>query len=589
MKYKLYVDLCSDLDHYMVSPAILFNPPQKSSDRITTIGIDSGLLCDFSHSFCASGCVQGMNELPSGRIRGGFTQEFPNILVGFEMIGNVEFSSFDHDRCSRIHSTSASSIRVCQPLPVARNDSTTSRDRRMVMRSLVTAERGRPTRFNFANSASVSGKASGSDIAAAVMAASSSGVLSRIFRPDLVVKYFCIVSLLPVIGFAQTDDAPSIGAIHEGHKKQPLIQRHQPAHSWFAVIFAIIYPDHCGIPFKLIRQSHRYAVLGYIGSVFGWIKGNLHANNCTYINYLIQVISVCTFDKPSIQAYPSHATDTSVVGTANPDGAAIGREPYSLAAIFSSDVPLMAGRAGKPKGLPVLHRICSPVSVCHHFLQRVMAVNNPQMEHIMTNTNSGAFAPVVFQFQSTNIRTFADDNGEPWFCANDVCEVLGYANSRQAVQKNCLEKGVSKRDTLTGGGNQELTFINEGNLYRLIVKSRKPEAEKFEQLVMDEILPTIRKTGSYHKQESLPPITADQIEKLIEKQLRKSLPNPDCLLPPDQAKEIMNRLDRLGKMFHPFSDQFSDVMGVIRALRGCNPKLGLEQPGYKAVIEPKSK
>lgn len=40
MKYKLYVDLCSDLDHYMVLPAILFNPPQKSSDRITTIGID---------------------------------------------------------------------------------------------------------------------------------------------------------------------------------------------------------------------------------------------------------------------------------------------------------------------------------------------------------------------------------------------------------------------------------------------------------------------------------------------------------------------------------------------------------------------
>lgn len=211
----------------------------------------------------------------------------------------------------------------------------------------------------------------------------------------------------------------------------------------------------------------------------------------------------------------------------------------------------------------------------------------------MTNINSGAFAPVVFQFQSTSIRTIADDNGEPWFCANDVCEVLGYANPRQAIQKNCLEKGVSKRDTLTGGGNQELTFINEGNLYRLIIKSRKPEAEKFEQLVMDEILPAIRKTGSYqHRPESLPAITADQIEKLIQKQLQKSLPvsqSNDCLLLPDQAKEIMDRLNRLASMFHPFSDQFSDVMGVIRALRGRNPKLGMEQPGFKAVIESRNR
>ncbi len=82
-------------------------------------------------------------------------------------------------------------------------------------------------------------------------------------------------------------------------------------------------------------------------------------------------------------------------------------------------------------------------------------------------------------------------------------------------------------------------------------------------------------------------ITADQIEKLIQKQLQKSLPVKvahDCLLPPDQTKEIMDRLDRLGKMFHPFSDQFLDVLGVIRALRGCNPKLGLEELGYRKVI-----
>ena len=104
---------------------------------------------------------------------------------------------------------------------------------------------------------------------------------------------------------------------------------------------------------------------------------------------------------------------------------------------------------------------------------------------------------IQFRFNAQEVRTVADDKGEPWFLANDVCAVLGYANPRQAIQKNCKERGVSKRDTPTSSGIQAMTFINEGNLYRLIVKSRKPEAEKFEQLVMEEILPTIRKTGRY--------------------------------------------------------------------------------------------
>lgn len=109
----------------------------------------------------------------------------------------------------------------------------------------------------------------------------------------------------------------------------------------------------------------------------------------------------------------------------------------------------------------------------------------------MTSLNS------VFSFQSTAVRTIADERGEPMFSAADVCAILGYRNSRDAVAKHCRERGVAKRDTPTESGNQEMTFINEGNLYRLIVKSRKPEAVAFEQWVMEEVLPAIRKTGSY--------------------------------------------------------------------------------------------
>lgn len=103
----------------------------------------------------------------------------------------------------------------------------------------------------------------------------------------------------------------------------------------------------------------------------------------------------------------------------------------------------------------------------------------------------------VFNFNSNPVRVVADEKGEPWFLANDVCAILDYANPRQAIAKNCRQGGVSKRDTPTESGNQEMTYINEGNLYRLIIKSRKPEAEPFESWVCDEVLPTIRKTGSY--------------------------------------------------------------------------------------------
>ncbi|NOT67141.1 MAG: hypothetical protein HOP04_02220 [Methylophilaceae bacterium] len=98
------------------------------------------------------------------------------------------------------------------------------------------------------------------------------------------------------------------------------------------------------------------------------------------------------------------------------------------------------------------------------------------------------------------------DNGVAWFCAEDVCAVLGYVNSRKTVDDHCRLKGVTKRDTLTAGGMQVMSFINEPNLYRLIMKSRKPEAEKFESWVMEEVLPTIRRTGGYQIPAPLPQI-----------------------------------------------------------------------------------
>lgn len=109
----------------------------------------------------------------------------------------------------------------------------------------------------------------------------------------------------------------------------------------------------------------------------------------------------------------------------------------------------------------------------------------------------------IFNFNNTAIRTLLDEQGEPLFCAKDVCDVLDYSNTSKAISDHCREKGITKRYTLTEKGEQEMTFINEGNLYRLIIKSNKPQAEPFEAWVCDDVLPTIRKTGSYGQQSNM--------------------------------------------------------------------------------------
>lgn len=93
------------------------------------------------------------------------------------------------------------------------------------------------------------------------------------------------------------------------------------------------------------------------------------------------------------------------------------------------------------------------------------------------------------------IRT-VEVEGKPYFAAKDVAAALGYADTAQAVRTHC--KGVVEITTPTKGGNQQLKFIPEGDIYRLIVKSQLPSAEKFETWVFDEVLPQIRKTGGYN-------------------------------------------------------------------------------------------
>ena len=103
----------------------------------------------------------------------------------------------------------------------------------------------------------------------------------------------------------------------------------------------------------------------------------------------------------------------------------------------------------------------------------------------------------IFNYNQSSVRTFLDKNNELWFLINDVCAILDYKNPHRALNLHCKPKGITKRYTPTKGGKQEMVYINEPNLYRLIIKCQKPEAEPFETWVMEEVLPSIRKTGGY--------------------------------------------------------------------------------------------
>lgn len=108
------------------------------------------------------------------------------------------------------------------------------------------------------------------------------------------------------------------------------------------------------------------------------------------------------------------------------------------------------------------------------------------------------------------IRTITKDN-EPMFCLADVCKALELTQPSK-VKERLNPKGVNSIPTLTKGGEQKLLYINEGNLYKAIFQSRKDSAERFTDWVTGEVLPSIRKTGSYGK----PLTTSEQIRLLAQ-------------------------------------------------------------------------
>lgn len=163
-----------------------------------------------------------------------------------------------------------------------------------------------------------------------------------------------------------------------------------------------------------------------------------------------------------------------------------------------------------------------------------------------------------FDFKGAALRTLTDENGEPWFVAKDVCDILG--TDTRDLHKILESDEITNVDSIhiaQNGGKAPL-IISEPGLYRLVMKSRKPEAKEFQRCVTHEVLPSIRKHGAYMTQQTLdkaltsPDFLIQLATKLKEEQEKvkelepkaKALDDftniPDALLVRDAAKLLSN-------------------------------------------------
>lgn len=112
----------------------------------------------------------------------------------------------------------------------------------------------------------------------------------------------------------------------------------------------------------------------------------------------------------------------------------------------------------------------------------------------------------LFNFENNQLRTLLINN-DPWFLGKDVADILEYTNTAKAIRDHVDEEDKLTERIVLSGQNREVIFINESGLYSLVLSSKLPSAKKFKRWVTSEVLPQIRKTGSY----ATPQLTGEEL------------------------------------------------------------------------------
>lgn len=161
----------------------------------------------------------------------------------------------------------------------------------------------------------------------------------------------------------------------------------------------------------------------------------------------------------------------------------------------------------------------------------------------------------LFNFNGNEVRTLLINN-EPYFVGKDVAEVLGYKDKDKAVRQHVRDKHKLTRQISGSGQSRNMTIISEPGLYSLIMKSKAPQAEAFQDWVTEEVLPAIRKHGAYATEQTLEQMLADPqtmittLQRLKEEQDARKLLEVEVkeekegrLIAEQQVKELKPKAD----------------------------------------------
>lgn len=207
----------------------------------------------------------------------------------------------------------------------------------------------------------------------------------------------------------------------------------------------------------------------------------------------------------------------------------------------------------------------------------------------------------IFNFEENEVRTKIL-NGEPWFVGKDVADVLGYTNTQKAIRDHVEEEDKLTERIVLSGQARETIVINESGLYSLVFKSQLPSAKRFKRWVTSEVLPTIRKTGSYQ----IPKDPMDALRLMFQatEQTQEKVNQVDARvfhleenvkLEPGEytyiGKSISRKVYQIGKervysMNRQQKDElFKAINKEIAEITGVRTRTQLRQKDYKKVIE----
>lgn len=130
-------------------------------------------------------------------------------------------------------------------------------------------------------------------------------------------------------------------------------------------------------------------------------------------------------------------------------------------------------------------------------------MNNTLQNINQNNLQGGDNKFEIFNYNNLGqVRVQMDNQGNPWFCLLDICNILGITNVTK-VSDRLFPEGLTSIQVLSNGSPKTTLFVNEPNLYKAIMGSRKPEAQEFQKWICFEVIPSIRKTGNYNSQNNL--------------------------------------------------------------------------------------